>query len=211
MIRLTVFQGSNKTVFRDRRELNGPLLGQLEEAYDFIDRNNRTRAEFEGLSRIDIRDYPPEAVREALINAIVHRDYSFSGATLISVFDNRIEFVNIGGLVKGISLDDIMLGVSVLRNQRLANVFYRLKLIIAYGTGILKINECYGGHPARAKIEVSDNAFLITLPNTNFRNKNAGPPAKLFIPEPRRVTPRSEREDTVIGLFESRDHIVRRE
>lgn len=74
-----------------------------------------------------MRDYPPEAIRETLLNAIVHRDYSFSGATLISIFENRIEFVTIGGLVKGITLSDVELGVSVLRNQYLANVFYRLK------------------------------------------------------------------------------------
>lgn len=48
-----------------------------------------------------MRDYPPEAVREALLNAIVHRDYSFSAATLVSIFEDRIEFVTIGGLVKG--------------------------------------------------------------------------------------------------------------
>lgn len=84
-----------------------------------------------------MRDYPPEAIREALLNAIVHRDYSFSSATLIRIFEDRIEFVTIGGLVKGIVLDDVMLGVSALRNQYLANIFYRLRLIEAYGTGIL--------------------------------------------------------------------------
>ena len=88
-----------------------------------------------------MRDYPPEAIREALFNAIVHRDYSFSGATLISIFEDRIEFVTIGGLVKGITLDDVKLGIPVLRNQHLANIFYRLRLIEAYGTGILKIND----------------------------------------------------------------------
>lgn len=73
-----------------------------------------------------------------MLNAIVHRDYSVSGSTLISIFDDRIEFVTIGGLVRGIAYDDIMLGVSALRNQHLANVFYRLHLIEAYGTGIIK-------------------------------------------------------------------------
>ena len=74
-------------------------------------------AVFEGLEKEvfrDRRDYPEEALREALLNALVHRDYAFSGSTLINVFDDRIEFVSVGGLPKGISLDDILLGLSVL-------------------------------------------------------------------------------------------------
>ena len=125
-IKLAVFDGSKKSVFRDRKELSGSLLTQLEDAYSYIDQFNHTRAEFVGLERIDRRDYPSEALREALLNAITHRDYSFSGSTLISIFDDRIEFVTIGGLVRGLTFDDIMLGVSALRNPNLANVFYRL-------------------------------------------------------------------------------------
>lgn len=172
MIKLAVFEGSKKSIFKDRRELHGSILEQLEEAFDYIDRYNRTRAEFSGLNRVDMRDYPPEAIREALLNAIVHRDYSFSGSTLISIFDDRMEFVTIGGLVKGITLDDIKLGVSVLRNQHLANVFYRLRLIEAYGTGILKINESYDECSVKPLIETTGNAFKITLPNSNFQHED---------------------------------------
>lgn len=172
MIKLAVFEGSKKSTFKDRRELRGSILEQLEEAFDYIDRYNRTRAEFSGLDRVDMRDYPPEAIREALLNAIVHRDYSFSGSTLISIFDDRMEFVTIGGLVKGITLDDIKLGVSVLRNQHLANVFYRLRLIEAYGTGILKINESYDECGVKPLIETTGNAFKITLPNSNFQHED---------------------------------------
>ncbi|WWR14994.1 hypothetical protein V1224_10905 [Lachnospiraceae bacterium JLR.KK008] len=85
MIKLAVFEGSKKSVFRDRQELSGSLLNQMEEAFNYIDRYNRTRAEFSGLDRLDMRDYPAETIREALLNAIVHRDYSFSGATLIRI------------------------------------------------------------------------------------------------------------------------------
>lgn len=168
-LKLAVFEGSKKTVFKDRQELTGSLLEQLEEAFAYIERYNRTRAEFSGLDRVDLRDYPPEAVREALLNAIVHRDYAFSGSTLISIFEDRIEFVTIGGLVKGITLEDVKLGVSVLRNQHLANIFYRLRLIEAYGTGILKINESYDEHTVKPVIETTNNAFKITLPNSNYQ------------------------------------------
>lgn len=131
-IKLAVFDGSKKSVFRDRKELNDSLLTQLENAYSYIDQFNRTGAEFEGLDRINKRDYPSEALRETLLNAITHRDYSFSGPTLISIFDDRIEFLPIGDLVLDLTFDDIMLGVSAFRNQNLANAFCRLKLIEAY-------------------------------------------------------------------------------
>ena len=167
-IKLAVFEGSHKTVFHDRRELHGSLLQQLEAAYAYINQFNYMRAEFPGLQRVEKRNYPPEAVREALLNSVIHRDYGIGGPTLISLFDDRIEFVNIGGLVKGMSLEDIQLGVSVLRNKNLANVFYRLHLIEAYGTGLLKIHECYAAEAVKPKIEVTNNAFKITLPNVNF-------------------------------------------
>ncbi len=168
-IKLAVFEGTSKVVFKDRREFGGSLFKQLREVYDFIDRYNGLRSEYSGLDRIDKRDYPTEAIREALLNALVHRDYGLSPATLVSIFDNRIEIVTIGGLMKGISLNDIMLGVSALRNPNLADVFYRLNLIEAYGTGMVKINEVYVGCVIQPTIELSDNAFKITLPNTNYR------------------------------------------
>lgn len=199
-IKMAVFEGSKKSIFKDRKELMGSILQQLEDAYSYIDQFNHTRAEFEGLDRIDKRDYPPEAVREALLNAIVHKDYSVSGSTLISIFDDRIEFVTIGGLVRGISYDDIMLGVSALRNQHLANVFYRLQLIEAYGTGILKINECYMDKAAKPIIEVSNNAFKITLPNLNYQDKQTAD----FIADDDRIK-------TVLDLFNQKETIVRKD
>ena len=166
-IKIAVFEGNIKTIFKDRYEFKGSMLKQLEEAYNYIDRYNSTKAEFKGLNRIDIRDYPIEAIREALLNAVVHRDYSFSSSILINIFNDRMEFISIGGLVKGITYDDIMLGISIARNKNLANLFYRLKLIEAYGTGIMKIQASYTDFTYKPKIEVSDNAFKIILPNKN--------------------------------------------
>ena len=171
IIKLAVFEGRTKTVFHDRKELSGSLFKQLEDAYAYINQFNYTRSEFPGLERVDTRDYPPEAVREALLNAVIHREYGIGGPTLISIFDDRIEFVTIGGLVKGLSLADIKLGVSMLRNKNLANVFYRLHLIEAYGTGLLKIDECYADCAVKPQLLATDNAFKLVLPNINFAAK----------------------------------------
>jgi ATP-dependent DNA helicase RecG len=195
-IKLAVFEGTAKAVFKDRREFSGSLLKQLNDAFEFIDRYNRNRSEIEGLRRIDKRDYPVEAVREALLNALVHRDYSFSDSTLISIFEDRLELVSIGGLVRDITFEDMMLGISVVRNKNLANVFYRLALIEAYGTGMPRIMRSYEGYPVKPQIEVTGNAFKITLPNTN---------------EESQIYFLSENERAVMDLFKDKDFIVRKD
>lgn len=172
-IKAAVFEGINQNVFKDRREFSGSLMQQLNDVYDYIDFHNQTHATFRKLLRIDTRDYPEIAVREALLNTLVHRDYSFRASTLISIYDDRIEFVSIGGLLPGLELDDLMMGVSVCRNPHLANVFYRLQLIEAYGTGMKKIMGAYANALVQPKIKTTNNAFKIILPNVNFTPKAA--------------------------------------
>lgn len=166
-VKAAVFEGEDQSVFKDRREFGGSVLQQLNDVYDYIDIYNQTHARYSKLIRIDHKDYPEIAVREALLNSLVHRDYAFRASTLISIYTNRIEFVSIGGLLPGLDLDDIMMGVSVCRNPQLAHVFYRLQLIEAYGTGVRKIMGAYEGLAVQPQIEVSSNAFKIILPNQN--------------------------------------------
>ena len=167
-IKAAVFQGTTQNEFQDRKEFTGSLFKQMEEAYDFITFHNRIHSTFDGLYRIDRRDYPETAVREALLNLLVHCEYSFSASTFISLYEDRLEFISIGGLVNGVSLKDITMGISVCRNAKLANVFYRLELIEAYGTGIIKIMGAYEGTGMTPRIETSDNTFKIILPNLNY-------------------------------------------
>jgi ATP-dependent DNA helicase RecG len=200
-VKLAVFEGLEKEVFKDQREFSGSLLKQLREAYEYLDIHNRTHAEVKELIRMEERDYPEDALREALLNALVHRDYAFSSSTLISVFDDRIEFVSIGGLPKGISLDDILLGLSVPRNENLANVFYRLHLIEAYGTGIPRIMRSYAGYIRKPELQATENAFKITLPNRNINNNKAAFNNSSF----------TENEEKVITLLNKQSEIVRKD
>ena len=195
-IKLAVFEGNDKIIFKDRREFTGSLIKQLNDIYEFIDRCNRLHSETDGLRRVDKRDYPEDAVREALVNALVHRDYAYSDSTLVSIFDDRIEIVSIGGLVKGITFDDMMLGVSIKRNKNLANVFYRLTLIEAYGTGIPKIMRSYRDYHVKPKIEITENVYKVTLPNCNAEAK------KSF---------ETDNEKTILSLFNKRDFIIRKD
>ena len=172
-IKFAIFQGTDKLVFKDRKELVGSLFAQLTDAYKTIDFYNGTKATFHDLLRTDERDYPEDAVREALLNAIVHRDYSFSGSTFINLYSDRLEIISLGGLVSGLSLEAAMLGASQTRNEKLASLFYRMKLIEAYGTGISKIISCYKGLPVQPKFENVEGAFRVTLPNIHAQELNA--------------------------------------
>lgn len=191
-IKVAVFQGTDQTIFKDRREFTGSLMRQMNEVYDFIDFRNQTRATIEKLYRVDVRDYPEVAVREALLNLLVHRDYSFSASAFINIYEDRIEFVSIGGLMPGIDLEDVMVGISVCRNQDLANVFYRLHLIEAYGTGMGKIMKAYESMQVKPMIETTKNAFKIILPNINakYETENATVKTKSGTP----VTVHTEKE-----------------
>jgi ATP-dependent DNA helicase RecG len=169
-VKLAVFQGTDKLVFKDRKEFSGSLLKQLEDTYRAIDFYNETKATFQGLIRNDERDYPTEAIRETLLNAIVHRDYSFSGSTFVNVYTDKIEFISLGGLVSGLSLEAVMLGASQPRNEKLAALFYRMRLIEAYGTGIGKIMSSYSKFTKKPVFENVDGAFRVVLPNRNYES-----------------------------------------
>lgn len=200
-VKAATFKGTDKDIFQDRREFSGSLFRQMEEVYAYLDLRNNTSASFDGLYRTDKRDYPEEALREALLNALVHRDYSYSADTLIGVYDDRMEFISIGGLTGDLNLEDIMLGLSVCRNSKLAGIFYRLELIEAYGTGIPKIMHAYAGAGLTPKIEVTANAFKITLPNRNHlrvRNDYA-----FHVSE--------NREEYILHFIDQRGYIVRSE
>lgn len=114
----------------------------------------------------------------SVLFAVIHRDYNFNGSILISLFDNRIEIVSLGGLVKGISIKgisikDIFNGVSETRNPNLANIFYRLKYVESFGTGIERIMETYQEYYDKRPIfQNTENIFKVILYNINYESED---------------------------------------
>ena len=180
-IKVAVFADEQNTVFRDRKEFTGSVLRQLDEAFDYLQLCNKNQSVIDGLTRKDYWDYPKDALREALLNAVIHRDYGFSGSIIINVNDACIEFISIGGLLPGISTEDIRNGISQLRNKKLADIFLRLNFIEAYGTGIRRIFSLYNDCPAPVAIDVTPNSFKITLPNMNAAKRDTAPPKKAVV------------------------------
>ena len=166
-LKIAVFDGEDKSIFKDRREFSGSIFRQLEEGYAYLQLVNRTAGRFSGLERIDLTDYPEEALREALLNAMIHRDYSFSGSIIINANVACIEFISPGGLLAGLSKEDICNGISLPRNKKLAELCLRLKLIETYGTGIGKIYRAYQDCDRKPELIITPNTFKLILPNRN--------------------------------------------
>jgi len=167
-IKFSVFQGTDKAVFLDRKALFGSVFEQLDDAMKTFSLYNKVPSTFSGLSRIDCPDYNEQAVREALLNAVIHRDYNFTGSILFNMFDDRLEIMSLGGLVRGLSMEVIMRGVSESRNDRLGRVFFRLGYVEAYGTGIPRMFSAYQKTGLQPGLEIFDQAFNIVLPNVNY-------------------------------------------
>lgn len=165
--KIAVFNDESCTEFRDSKEFGHSIFKQFEDAINYLALCNKTVSTIKGIVRTDKQDYPEEAIREALLNALVHRDYSFSGSIIINVNNNKMEFISLGGLLPGLSKEDIRIGVSQPRNKKLAEVFHRLRLIESYGTGIRRIFKLYEDCPVQPSITVTSNAFKIVLPNMN--------------------------------------------
>lgn len=134
-----VFKGTTKAVFVDRREYPGPLWEQIEEAFQFVLRNIHLGATFVGIYRQDIYEIPPDAIRELIINAMVHRSYLDHGTIQVAVYDNRLEITSPGKLPMGQTMERMKEGYSKIRNEALAHAFAYMNLIEHWGSGIPRI------------------------------------------------------------------------
>ncbi|MDO4429271.1 MAG: ATP-binding protein [Atopobiaceae bacterium] len=140
-IQCAQFKGTDRVVFLDRRDYGGPLYEQIDEAEDFVLRNIRLGARIEGLYREDYYEIPRTAIREAIVNAVVHRDLQASSCVQVALYDDRLEVTSPGTLYGGLTLEDALGGTTRLRNPRVANALMQMDLFENWGTGIRRIRE----------------------------------------------------------------------
>ena len=134
-----VFKGTTREIFVDRREYTGPIWEQIDEAFQFVLRNIHLGATLVGIYRQDIYEIPPDAIRELIINAAVHRSYLDHGNIQVAVYDNRLEVTSPGKLPMGQTLERMKEGYSQIRNEALAYAFSYMNLIEHWGSGIPRI------------------------------------------------------------------------
>jgi len=134
-------RGTDKVHILDRKDFDGGIVADIEEAMRFVERNTRTAYRIEGLRREDVPEYPVKAVREAITNAVMHRDWFVEGANVfVEIYTNRMEIVSPGGLPGNLSVADLG-GRSVRRNSLIADLLHRIAFIEKAGTGILRIRN----------------------------------------------------------------------
>ena len=168
-IKCAIFNGTNKVEFRDRREFTGSVLKQVDDLFEYFELFNKTSGKIIGLKRIDTKDYPDYSLREALLNSVIHRSYFFHSSIMVSLYDDKFEIVSMGGLIDGITINEIFKGISSSRNPNLANIFYRLGYVESFGTGIGRILNSYEHNNKKPSFDATENTFSITLPNMNFK------------------------------------------
>ncbi|MGK0352336.1 MAG: putative HTH transcriptional regulator [Planctomycetota bacterium] len=164
-ILLARFAGTNRATIVDRVELKCDLIQAIEETLSFLGRSTTVGMAIEGARRRDLPQYPPAALREVAINAVAHADYSQVGSPIrIAVFDDRIEVENPGLLPFGLTIEEVRLGVSKLRNRVIGRCFHALGLIEQWGSGIQRITQtCAEMGLPPPTLEEFGTCFRVTL------------------------------------------------
>lgn len=146
VIKIARYNGNTRIETIDNKEIIGPIYKMIDEVEVFFKRNTRLANKIVDFKRIDIPEYPFEAIREALTNAIAHRDYNRRGAHIMfSIFDNRVEILNPGGLLPGLKIKNLE-GQHAARNNLICNIFHETKDMERFGTGIEKMKRLMVEH-----------------------------------------------------------------
>ncbi len=165
-------RGTDKVHILDRKDFDGGLVADIEDALRFIERNTRTAYRIKGLKRENIPEYPADALREAITNAVMHRDWFFEGANVfVEIYTDRIEVVSPGSLPRGMTLGDLG-HKSIRRNALIADLLHRIDFIEKAGTGIRRIrNEVREQGCPEPEFEANNFFTAIFRPNPEVRSE----------------------------------------
>jgi ATP-dependent DNA helicase RecG len=155
-------KGTDKVHILDRKDFAGGIVSDIEDSLRFIERNTRTAYKIEKLQREDIPEYPMAALREAITNAVMHRDWFIEGANVfVEIYTDRIEISSPGGLPKGMTLSDLG-RKSIRRNALIADLLHRITFIEKAGTGIKRMRD--EAHDQRCPAPIfEDNGFFTAI------------------------------------------------
>lgn len=136
-----VFRGNTRALLVGRQEFQGPIQNQVQDVYEYVLTKCGLRTEIRGLYRYDSYEFPKESLREAIVNAVVHRSYLEHSDITVFLYDDRLEITSPGGLLQTVTIERIKEGYSKVRNRALTDAFIYMNLIDQYGSGIPRILE----------------------------------------------------------------------
>ena len=163
-IRCGLFK-KDRSMILDRKEYGGSIIRQVEKAHNFVLSNIHLGMELHGLYRKDVFEIPEDALRETLLNMVIHRNYTIGdSASFVSVFDDKVEFLSPGMLPWGMDMEKIMSGRTMIRNRAIIYAFKAAGLIESFGTGIRKMHRLCkeSGSPA-PEIKEDGIDFIVTF------------------------------------------------
>lgn len=163
------YKGSIEEDALDDKEFQGAsLITLLQNAEDFVRNNSKNPWSIRGMTREERSDYPYKAVREVLVNALIHRNYQILGSEIhVEVFDDRLEITSPGGMMNGRRVQDMDIRhiPSMRRNQVISDVFSRLGFMERRGSGIDRILNSYVEVAQKPTFYSDSDFFIVTLPN----------------------------------------------
>ncbi|AXV36819.1 MAG: hypothetical protein CIT01_00695 [Methanobacterium sp. BRmetb2] len=164
VIKIVRFKGVTRTDIIDSKEIKGPIYKMIGEVESFFKRNTRTANKIVDYKRVNIPEYPYLTIREALINAIAHRDYNRVGAKIMfSIYDDRVEISSPGVLVSGLSIDDLE-NQHETRNDAICEIFKLTKDMETFGTGIKKMRKSMKEHGLpEPEFRIEGEFFVVRL------------------------------------------------
>lgn len=175
----TRWKGLNKGIIAedaiDDKEYNGSIIALLENADSFIKNNSKMSWKVVGMERQELEEYPITARREAIVNALIHRDYQILGAEIhIDMFDDRLEITSPGGMLDGSLIQNLEIKniPSMRRNIVIADVFSRLHYMDRRGSGLSRILESYNDSIQKPKFISDFLSFTVIFPNKGYYKTN---------------------------------------
>lgn len=154
--------------FKIKKEFQGSIISIADEILNYSELFNDTSAKIipGQISRVETKSYPGASLREGIINAICHADYSLPSNIKVEFFRDKVRIINPGNVYNS-TLEAVLGGVQTFRNPALVNVLYKLGFIENYGTGLQRIREAYENEELKPEFKVIDRYFFLTLPNLN--------------------------------------------
>lgn len=173
--------GASINEIMDRETVTGmSILKQYDAAVNMVKRYYQYE-KISGIERKKVDLIPENAYREAIANALIHRDWSINAHIRILLFPDRIEIKSPGGLPKGITAEEYLNGEnSCLRNPILGNVFFRMRYIEMFGTGVTRIRYAYNKARIKPKFEITDHVISVILPVITNTYNVTGDEAKII-------------------------------
>ncbi len=180
----THWNGLDKTSINeaiDDKEISGGVINQLFSALNFVRDNTKKKWHIKGMVRIESLEYDEEAVREAIVNGIIHREYTQLGSEVsINIYDNRLEITSPGEMYSGEAINQEITEVvtSARRNPILADLFARMNFMERRGTGLKKItdrtNRLFGDKENHVEFYCSNGFFRVVIYNANYNKQLDG-------------------------------------